>query len=77
MDVSVIMMFFLPKTIPRVPSVKITIADGDMPCTIPNSIFHVRPLMAMFGFLQNQNDSGTFSFNRPEVRFVYQSKEIM
>jgi hypothetical protein len=46
MGIDIVVMFFLPRTIPRVPSMGIATANGDMPCTIPNVIFRVRPLIA-------------------------------
>jgi hypothetical protein len=41
MDINIMMMFFLPRTIPHIPSVKITIANGDMPCI--TFVFRMKP----------------------------------
>jgi hypothetical protein len=46
MGIDIVVMFFLPRTIPHVPSMRIATANGDMPCTIPNVVFRVRPLVA-------------------------------
>lgn len=53
-DVDVMMMFFLPRTIPRVPGVKIAVANGDKPCAMPNNVFHMKPSDAFFAKLSTQ-----------------------
>jgi hypothetical protein len=50
--VDIVVMFFLPGTIPRVPSMGIATASGDMPCgSVPDVVFRVKPLN---GFVATQ-----------------------